>query len=112
MNLAELILSNDLVRSIGQTILHSLWQGAAIGLISWLMGYFLGKHNRDARYWINVGSILSIILLAIITFTSLYNIGSANHSVYQSESSGSGFVNLVFGKGLTEGSAGLSGLIR
>lgn len=111
MNLAELILSNDLVRSIGQTILHSLWQGAAIGLISWLMGNFLGKHNRDARYWINVGSILSIILLAIITFTSFYNIGSANHSVYQSESSGSGFVNLVFGKGLTEGSAGLSGLI-
>ena len=40
---------NDL-SLIGEVILHTLWQGAIVGLSFWIGNLFLGKNNPTARY--------------------------------------------------------------
>ncbi len=76
MNLINSILTNELVLAIGQTILNSLWQGAAIGILCWLMFGLVNKENTQVRYWISAGGILSILLVAVITFMNVYSSNS------------------------------------
>ncbi|MBT4399532.1 MAG: M56 family metallopeptidase [Bacteroidetes bacterium] len=72
MSQLELLSSHPLIQSLGQTIIHSLWQGTAITLLCWLILCFIRKDQAQARYWIHSGGIVSIFLIAVFTFINLY----------------------------------------
>jgi beta-lactamase regulating signal transducer with metallopeptidase domain len=108
MNQLESITSSELVVTLGQTILHSLWQGALIGAICWFLMSLAKKENYLARYWINLAGILSVSILAVITFITLYTPSPSIVPELHPASTGSGIFNHVMGDGRVEGSNGVS----
>jgi beta-lactamase regulating signal transducer with metallopeptidase domain len=72
MSQLELLSSHPFIQSLGQTIIHSLWQGTAITLLCLLILSFIRKDQAQARYWIHSGGIVSIFLIAVFTFINLY----------------------------------------
>ena len=86
MSQLELLSSHPLIQSLGQTIIHSLWQGTAITLLCWLILCFIRKDQAQARYWIHSGGIVSIFLIAVFTFINLYQ-----SSVFDGASPGNEF---------------------
>ena len=64
-------LSETLVQALGWTLLHSLWQGAAVAAVLWLVLPRL--KNANQRYWFSYASLLSILLAAVVTFVWVYN---------------------------------------
>ena len=64
-------LSEALVQALGWTLLHSLWQGAAVAALLWLILPRLKKSGQ--RYWISYAGLLSILLTAVVSFVWVYN---------------------------------------
>ena len=67
MNLQHLI-SSDLVYRVGWTLLHSLWQGAAIAALLALVLTLLRRRSPNARYVCSAASLGAILLLPLATF--------------------------------------------
>ncbi|MFC2120045.1 M56 family metallopeptidase [Bacteroidota bacterium] len=73
MNVFNSIITNELTNALALTIIHSLWQGILVGLLCWLILSFVKKENAQTRYWINISGMVSILVLAVFTFNSVYN---------------------------------------
>lgn len=55
------------------TLMHSLWQGALIVLLMWLLRIFYRK-NPKILYSLSLGSLILIVVTSVVTFISLlYN---------------------------------------
>lgn len=67
------IFTEEVVRALGWTVLHSLWQAALVALL--LAGLQLGMSGARAylRYHIANGALLLVLALAIGTFAFQYN---------------------------------------
>ena len=52
---------NEIAINLGFTILHSVWQGLALGIIAWVMLVVLRKFSAQARY-----SVACLALLLIV----------------------------------------------
>lgn len=76
---------NDLTRfiepafaeALGWSLLHTLWQGAAIALMLALLLLLSRNRPPQFRYLLSIGAMFSLLLSAIATFFWLYEPGSA-----------------------------------
>ncbi|WP_314509885.1 M56 family metallopeptidase [Xanthocytophaga agilis] len=66
------LLSPKLTEAIGWTLLHSLWQGAVIAILMALVMLLMNRSSAQARYFVAVSALFSILLVAGITFYSVY----------------------------------------
>jgi len=65
-------ISNELIRSLGMTMVHSLWQGAIISVvIAFLLG-LIPKSNARIRYRILFSGLLLLLAGFLATFFILY----------------------------------------
>lgn len=56
--------------ALGYTLLHSLWQGALIVLVFWLLS--LGIKQARHRYYLAMGSLMLLVGVSVLTFFYLY----------------------------------------
>jgi beta-lactamase regulating signal transducer with metallopeptidase domain len=73
MNLAGDLFSGDLIRALGWTLVHSLWQGGAVALFVGIVMLFLKKHSANLRYLVYSIGMVVILGLAMITFIHFYS---------------------------------------
>ncbi len=67
MNLQQ-ILSSDLAARLGWTLLHSLWQGAAVALVLVVTMRLLRFHSPPLRYSAALGSLAVLLIAMGMTF--------------------------------------------
>ncbi|GAB2959881.1 hypothetical protein GCM10027048_29120 [Hymenobacter coalescens] len=72
MNWLETLLTPALVRAVGYTILHSLWQGAVVALALAGLMLVLRRHSAQVRYRVTAGALGLVLLLAGVTFLRYY----------------------------------------
>lgn len=64
--------SPELVRALGWTLLHSLWQGALIALALAVLLVLLHRHSAQVRYVLSGSALLLLLAAAALTFVSYY----------------------------------------
>jgi bla regulator protein BlaR1 len=74
MNWLENVLSPALVRALGWTIVHSLWQGAVVGLALVGLLLVLRRHSAQVRYNVACVALATMLGLALVTFVRHYSI--------------------------------------
>ncbi|RSK51468.1 M56 family metallopeptidase [Hymenobacter rigui] len=72
MNWLESFLPPALVRALGWTLVHSLWQGAVVALALAGLLLLLRKHQAEIRYRTAAAALLVLFTLASITFARYY----------------------------------------
>lgn len=65
--------SQTFVYSLGYTILHSLWQGLAIVILTTFLFFVLKKQKSFVRYWIGISAFGLQVIASMITFSSEYS---------------------------------------
>ncbi len=70
-------ISEAFAYALGWTIVHSLWQALAIGLLLFVALHFTKKQSATTRYWLSSAALLSVLGLAVFTFTQLYQKSSS-----------------------------------
>ena len=63
----------DLFFAIGGAVLHFLWQGTVIGLITAILIRGLRKSSAESRYAVALGSSVICLIVFLITFFGLVN---------------------------------------
>ena len=79
MNLAIWI--PEWVERLGWVLLHFVWQGLLIGVVSWMGMIFLKKSSAQSRYLLLCAALLSCILTPCITWIILANKSHRNTPV-------------------------------
>ena len=72
MNIIQNVFSEQFIYALGWTLLHSLWQGALIGILIAGAMIFLHKYTARLRYFIYSISLFLVAGLAVITFINSY----------------------------------------
>ena len=68
MSLLEQFGSPGLMRALGWTLLHSLWQGALVALAAAALLMLLHRHAAALRYKVAAGALLTLLALSGLTF--------------------------------------------
>ena len=66
------LLDSTLVSTLGWTLVHFLWQGAATGLLYALLRHWLRNKSPRTRYDLAMLTLMTLTLLPIVTFIHLY----------------------------------------
>jgi beta-lactamase regulating signal transducer with metallopeptidase domain len=66
------ILSERLLHALGCTLIHSLWQGALVAIITGFIFLVLRKRSAKIRYAIAVASLATLVLISSATFIRTY----------------------------------------
>jgi bla regulator protein BlaR1 len=66
------LFSEELINAFGWTILHSLWQGAAIALGFALILFFMKKCSSRTRYYVGIMALLLVLSVSMVTFVHVY----------------------------------------
>ncbi|WP_190242676.1 hypothetical protein [Hymenobacter lapidiphilus] len=72
MNWLEQMLPPALVRALGWTLLHSLWQGAVVALALAGLLLLLRRHSAQVRYRTAAAALITLLLLCGLTFGRHY----------------------------------------
>ncbi|RPD50243.1 hypothetical protein DNI29_05450 [Hymenobacter sediminis] len=72
MNWLEQLLPPALIRALGWTLVHSLWQGAVVALALAGLLLLLRKHSAEVRYRTAGLGLAVLLLLAAVTFGRYY----------------------------------------
>ncbi|WP_139925933.1 M56 family metallopeptidase [Hymenobacter sp. DG01] len=72
MNWLEHLLPPALIRALGWTLVHSLWQGAVVALALAGLLLLLRKHSAEVRYRTAGLGLAVLLLLAAVTFGRYY----------------------------------------
>ncbi|GEM_PF-5782871 len=64
--------SLELIEAMGWTIIHSLWQGAAIALLTALLLLLLKNKSAQIKYFLSFAALLGICVWAANTFVNSY----------------------------------------
>lgn len=72
MNFLQQIFSEQMIYSLGWTLIHSLWQGALIGFLLAVIMIFMHRYTARLRYFIHSISLFLLAGLAIVTFIGAY----------------------------------------
>ncbi|SDX91592.1 M56 family metallopeptidase [Hymenobacter psychrophilus] len=72
MNWLEQLLPPALVRALGWTLLHSLWQGAVVALALAGLLLLLRRHSAQVRYRTTAAALVTLLLLCGLTFGRHY----------------------------------------
>lgn len=78
MEFIHQIISEQMIHALGWTVLHSLWQAAAVALVLTLVLRGLQKQTADVRYRVAYAALLVTFGLAVMTFFSYYNENRCN----------------------------------
>ena len=73
MNFIFKILSNDIIETLGLTIVHSLWQGALIAIVLGILMLATNKFTSGTRYILAVTASLFMLICPVYTFIKNYN---------------------------------------
>ncbi|SHK59040.1 M56 family metallopeptidase [Hymenobacter psychrotolerans] len=73
MNWLEQVLSPALVRALGWTLVHSLWQGAVVALALAGLLLLLRRHRAAVRYNVSAVALIVMLGLAAVTFARHYH---------------------------------------
>jgi beta-lactamase regulating signal transducer with metallopeptidase domain/uncharacterized protein (UPF0335 family) len=82
--------SIPVVDALSWTLIHFIWQGAAVALLLVLLKAVLKRGSASLRYFVSCGAMMTMLALPIITFAILYSdpdraSGSASALPAQSE---------------------------
>jgi beta-lactamase regulating signal transducer with metallopeptidase domain len=72
MNFITVIISEELTYALGNTLLHSLWQGAAVVLILTTIRLGLRRFSSNSNYLISVTALVLIFCMSVFTFISSF----------------------------------------
>ncbi|NVO86629.1 M56 family metallopeptidase, partial [Hymenobacter terrestris] len=72
MNWLEQLLPPALVRALGWTLIHSLWQGAVVALALAGLLLLLRRHSAQVRYRTAAAALITLLLLCGLTFGRYY----------------------------------------
>ena len=67
------VLSNAVVRALGWTLVHSLWQGVLVAFVAAVLLQLLRNHSAALRYRVAYIALMSVLLAAVIRFERLYS---------------------------------------
>ncbi len=70
----------EIVSSIGWTLLHSLWQGGLIAVILYVTLYLVRDKSANLKALLSTAALLLIIITAVVTYKIEFNSISANSS--------------------------------
>lgn len=73
MSLLEQFGSPALMRALGWTLLHSLWQGALVALAAAALLMLLHRHAAALRYKVAAAALLTLLALSGVTLGYYYN---------------------------------------
>jgi bla regulator protein blaR1 len=76
---AQQIFPDSFIYALGWTVIHSLWQGTFIACLMALILTGLQKKSAEVRYRVAGGALFASILMAVVTFFSLY-MAKDNHT--------------------------------
>ncbi|TAH20940.1 MAG: T9SS C-terminal target domain-containing protein [Cytophagales bacterium] len=68
----DTFIPSNIAEALGWTILHSLWQATLIGTVLMLILQLMKNSNASQRYLISLSSLFAILLMAGITFFTIY----------------------------------------
>ena len=88
MTALEHFVSPTLVRALGWTLLHSLWQGALVAAMLAGALLLLRRQRAEVRYAASVGALGLIVALAGLTFGLYFGTGSGRLAVAQPGATG------------------------
>lgn len=71
------LFSENLDYALGWTVIHSLWQATLIALISGILMIVLRKKTAKIRYMLANVALLSVLVVAIVTFCFYYDFSKA-----------------------------------
>ncbi|MCX6233718.1 MAG: hypothetical protein NT175_03195 [Bacteroidetes bacterium] len=69
MNLLGITISDQIVHALGWTLIHSLWQGAVIGLLMAGVMAYLRHRNARFRYMAYIAGLLLLFTASVITYS-------------------------------------------
>ena len=72
MNFITQIISEELTFALGNTLFHSLWQGAAVALVLATIQLGLRRFSSKGKYLVGVAALVLILSLSVLTFVSSY----------------------------------------
>ena len=72
MNMTGTILSNEVIRSIGWMLVHSLWQAAAISILAGLLLIIMRRSSARVRYLLSFAALVLVVLSSVATFLLYY----------------------------------------
>ena len=72
MSLLEQFGSPALIRALGWTLLHSVWQGALVALTAAMLLMLLHRHAAALRYRVAAGALITLLALSGLTFGYYY----------------------------------------
>lgn len=83
MNTLETVLSQPIVERIGWTLIHFLWQGAALALLLGMALLVLRPKKANIRYLLACGCLALMVLLPVSTFLTIGHTDTGTHSLAQ-----------------------------
>jgi beta-lactamase regulating signal transducer with metallopeptidase domain len=72
MNFSTDFLPAAFTHALGWALLHSLWQGAMVGLVLALLLILLNRHSARLRYTVSLLGLATMLVLFVFTFIRLY----------------------------------------
>ena len=65
-------INENLLQTLGITILHSIWQILLIGMMLRLLLWFLKNHSPELKFHLILAGMVTIFLASALTFYKLY----------------------------------------
>jgi beta-lactamase regulating signal transducer with metallopeptidase domain len=65
--------SNAVVRALGWTLIHSIWQGIAVALLTAVLLLLLQNRSAQARYRLAYGALMFLLAIVVYDFNSIYH---------------------------------------
>lgn len=81
MNTIAAIFSAELTEALGWMLIHSLWQGAIIAILLFLVLYFIKKKSAQIKYFLSFAALMGILVWAGITFINAYQYASEKQAL-------------------------------
>ena len=114
MNPLSNLLSAEILEALGWTLVHSLWQGFLIALVTGGIILLLRNHPARSRYLVYAGSLVLILMVTCGTFILAYQdakIDNANPTVINTVNSLDGLGGLD-SMGSMDGLDGMVGFLK
>jgi beta-lactamase regulating signal transducer with metallopeptidase domain len=67
MNAVFAMLNHPLMRQVGWTLLHSLWQGALVGIVFFVVRFGLRRRSADMRYLASCLCLVALVAAPLLT---------------------------------------------
>lgn len=72
MNALNQFFSSSAIQPLGWTLLHSLWQGALIALVVFILLRLLMLKSSAVKYMVTLGGLTLQLIVSVVTFVYLY----------------------------------------